>query len=233
MMTPEERSLLTDLFNRLRSAESQPRDPDAERFIRDAAAAQPSAVYYMAQALLVQQQALAAASRRVEELEEQARASRAPQSGGFLGGMLPWGNSPWGGGASRPGEPQARAAMPAAGARGLWGTAPGVGDSPFGSSSRYGYQSPQPPQRGGGFLSGALQTAAGVAGGILAAEAISSLLSGSPGPFGEALAAESSTTIIEEVPAADHAAVESGSDYVADDFDGGDYGGGDDGGGWD
>lgn len=40
----------------------------------------------------------------------------------------------------------------------------------------------------GGFFAGAAQTAAGVAGGMLAASAISSLLHHSPGPFGEAAA---------------------------------------------
>ena len=72
-MTPEERTLLTDLFQRLRQAETGPRDADAERLIRDSIQAQPGAPYYLAQTVLVQQHALTAAQTRIEELERQLR----------------------------------------------------------------------------------------------------------------------------------------------------------------
>ncbi|MCG5242501.1 DUF2076 domain-containing protein, partial [Azospirillum doebereinerae] len=68
---------------------------------------------------------------------------------------------------------------------------PGFGQPP-GYPGGYPQQSGFAPQRGGGFLAGAAQTAAGVAGGMLAASAISSMLSHSPGPFGEAAAAVAS-----------------------------------------
>lgn len=247
MMTPEERSLLTDLFDRLREAQRTPRDPDAERFIREMVSAQPAAPYYMAQALLVQQQALAAAHERVEELERQLRSVPAPQErGSFLSGMLPWSSSR---GLSAPTagpRPAVSGQWERPAAPGPWGMAPGYAQAPFGGGS----YAAAPSQRSG-FLGGALQTAAGVAGGILAAEAISSLLSSSPGPFGEALAAqEAAVTAQDAALEAEDAAqraqesvahpADSPADtpYAADDFDGGDAyggddGGGSDGGGWD
>lgn len=205
-MTPEERTLLSDLFKRLREAESQPRDQDAERFIQQMVQSQPASSYYMAQSVLVQQQALSAAQTRIEELERQLKdaqsRAQAPQSSGggsFLSNALGRG-SPWG---SRPEAPRApdpayNPVPPSGGARGPWGAPlqppPGYGQS--GGYAQPGY----PPQPGyapqaqastprGGFLSGAAQTAAGVAGGMLAANAISSLLHHSPGPFGSAMAA--------------------------------------------
>ena len=203
-MTPEERTLLDDLFQRLRQAEGQPRDPDAERFIRDAMQAQPAAPYYMAQSLLVQQHALSAAQQRIEELERQLRDAqqRAPSSGGigsFLGNAFgrreeprpapqpvpqpvpqpaPQRSGPWGAPAqpAYPPQPQ-RGFGPAAGP---WGGAPGA---PGGYPGAPGY-APQPGR--GSFMGGALQTAAGVAGGMLAVSAISSLLHSGGSPFGAA-----------------------------------------------
>jgi len=103
-MTPEERNLLSDLFQHLREVEVQPRDAEAERFIQQMVQSQPAAPYYMAQSVLVQQQALTAAQQRIEELERQLKdaQSRAPQQqpsggGSFLSNALGLGRSPWGG----------------------------------------------------------------------------------------------------------------------------------------
>jgi hypothetical protein len=76
-MTPEERQMLASLFERVGSTASTPRDPQAETFIADAVRALPFAPYVLAQTVLVQQQALENASRRLAELEAQAKA--APQ----------------------------------------------------------------------------------------------------------------------------------------------------------
>jgi hypothetical protein len=51
-MTPEERQLLTELFDRVRSASGNHRDPEAEAFIAEQIRAQPYAPYLMAQAAL-------------------------------------------------------------------------------------------------------------------------------------------------------------------------------------
>ncbi len=257
-MTPEERTLLSDLFRHLREVEAQPRDAEAEAFIRQSVQAQPLASYYMAQTVLVQQQALTAAQTRIEDLERQVKeaqsrtAQPAPASGGsFLSNALGLGRSPWG---SRNDSPPPPAAAPAAPARSPWGAPqqPGYAPSPGafpGAHGQPGYYPPQAqgyaPQRGG-FLAGAAQTAAGVAGGMLAASAISSLLSHSPGPFGGlagAAAAPVGETINETVinnfygdgPAADARDVShvQDADYQADDAsfdsggDGGDSGGDD------
>ncbi|WP_372396098.1 DUF2076 domain-containing protein [Azospirillum sp. HJ39] len=196
-MTPEERTLLSDLFRRLREAEAQPRDAEAEDFIRRSVQDQPLSAYYMAQTVLVQQQALTAAQTRIEELERQARdrADRPASTGGsFLSNALGIGRSPWSRGGEQP------AAPPPAG-RTPWAAPPnaptGIAVPGYGQPGAAYPQQPYPQQpfpqagmapRGGGFFAGAAQTAAGVAGGMLAASAISSLLHHSPGPFGEAVA---------------------------------------------
>ena len=109
----------------------------------------------------MQQHALDAAAQRIQELEAKAQPA---QESGFLGNL---GRSLFGGGQAAP-QPgydasayQRAAAPPAAPApAGPWGAA---------------------PARGGGFLSGALTAATGVAGGLLAANAIESLLGGGRG----------------------------------------------------
>lgn len=212
-MTPEERNLLSDLFKHLREAEAQPRDAEAEQFIQQLAQSQPTAPYYLAQSVLVQQQALTGAQQRIEELERQlkeaqSRAQPQPATGGGgsflsnalgLGGRSPWSSRPEGPRPAAPVAPQGPAynpvPPPAGGGRGPWGAAPQAGYAQAPGYGQPGYpQAGFGPQgnapRGGGFLSGAAQTAAGVAGGMLAASAISSMLSHSPGPFGEAGASE-------------------------------------------
>lgn len=135
-MDRNDRQMIDGLFDRLRRVEAQapPRDAEAEALIRRHLDDLPAAPYYLAQAVLVQEQALAAAQERVRQLEAERTG---PPSGGFLDSLL-------------------APARPARGSR-LPQTAP--------SSS--------PPARGG-FMAGAMQTALGVAGGILAAQAISS-----------------------------------------------------------
>jgi uncharacterized protein len=149
-MDRNERQVIDDLFSRIREAEGRtgPRDPEAEALIREHIARHPAAPYYMAQAIVVQQEALAHAQARLEELEREG--GRA--GGGFLGGLL--------GGGGHEVQPQpasARASrIPATGA------AAGGGGA---------FQRP-----GGSFLGGAAQTALGVAGGVLIANAIGGML---------------------------------------------------------
>ncbi|RJF79613.1 DUF2076 domain-containing protein [Azospirillum cavernae] len=266
-MTPEERTLLTDLFRNLREAESQPRDADAESFIRQSAQSQPLAPYYMAQAILVQQQALGAAHTRIEDLERQLKEAQskaaqpaptpAASGGSFLSNALGLGRSPWG---ARSDAPAAAPQPTAAPARSPWAAPPQA--SPYGqpgyAPSPYGQQPAYPPQqgfapqgyapRGGGFLAGAAQTAAGVAGGMLAASAISSLFSHSSGALGGATgaAAPISETVTNETVvnnfygegaappvrevAHQQPADQQTADYQSDEgsFDGGGDSGGDD-----
>ena len=52
-MTPQEQQLVADLFDRLASVEGQPRDPDADRLIRQGLARAPTALYTLVQTVLV------------------------------------------------------------------------------------------------------------------------------------------------------------------------------------
>jgi uncharacterized protein len=167
-MDRNERQVIDDLFARIREAEgrSGPRDPEAEARIREHLAGQPAAPYYMAQAIVVQQEALAHAQARLEQLEREG--GRA--GGGFLGGLF-------GGGGGREVQPQ-----PASGGRASRIPATGAAAGQGGAGQR----------PGGSFLGGAAQTALGVAGGVLIANAIGGMLAAD-----EAAAAEP------EPPAAD------------------------------
>ena len=184
-MTPQERQVLADLFERIRSAAAAPRDAEAEAFIAEAVRAQPYAPYLLAQTALVQQHALDAAAQRIQELE--ARAAQPAQETGFLGNL---GRSLFGGGqpAPRPGYDAGayqRAAAPPPAAPAAPAYAPAVG--PW---------SAPPAASGGGFLASAMTTATGVAGGLLAANAIEGLLGrGRGGLFGSAGFGGGGTTI--------------------------------------
>src|SRR5581483_7736560 len=50
--------LIDELFDRLRSLEGSPRDPEAERLIRDGLRRAPNAVYALVQTVLLQDEAL-------------------------------------------------------------------------------------------------------------------------------------------------------------------------------
>ena len=72
-MTPQERQVLADLFERIRSAAANPRDAEAEAYIAEAVRTQPYAPYLLAQTVIVQDQALRAASERLQQLEAQVQ----------------------------------------------------------------------------------------------------------------------------------------------------------------
>lgn len=78
-MDSNDRKAIENLFGKLAEVEakSQPRDPEAEAYIRDQLAAQPNSTYYMAQTIVVQDQALEAAQRRIAELE--TKTAQAPR----------------------------------------------------------------------------------------------------------------------------------------------------------
>ncbi len=89
-MTPQERQLVDDLFDRLARVEGAPRDPDAASAIQDGLRKAPNATYALVQTVLVQDEALKRANARIEELEHaqaQTQAQVQKQSGGFLDSM--------------------------------------------------------------------------------------------------------------------------------------------------
>lgn len=190
-MTPQERDVIAGIFDRLRQAANQPRDPEAENFIAERLREQPYAPYAMAQAVYVQEQALANLNQQVESLqaqlrEAQTRASEAaqPQSGGFLSGIFGGGSVPRTG--SVPPVPsRADASAPS----GAWNTQPQAQGAPgqampMQAQGQPGPWSNQPQQqsRGGGFMASALTTAAGVAGGMMLGNVLTNAFGGGSKP---------------------------------------------------
>ncbi|MGB6372656.1 MAG: DUF2076 domain-containing protein [Methylocella sp.] len=180
-MSPEERQLLTGLFDRVRGAANTPRDQEAEALIQDATKAQPYAPYFLAQTVLVQDQALRAANDRLQELEGkvkdlESQAASGPRPGSFLSGL----GSLFGG--SGPSSAPRAPVPPPPGGRwsqsspqGGWQRPPQGYAPPGAAPGPWGGQGASP---GGGFLTGALGTAAGVAGGVLLADSIRGLFAG-------------------------------------------------------
>jgi hypothetical protein len=78
-MTPQERALVTELFDRLATLEKTPREPEAERLIAEGVSRAPNAVYALVQTVLLQDEALNRADARIRELE-----GGAPAAGSFL-----------------------------------------------------------------------------------------------------------------------------------------------------
>jgi len=86
-MTPQERELVTELFDRLATLENAPRDAEAERAIIEGLRRAPNAAYSLVQTALVQDEALKRADARIRALEAQLGEDAAPQAGGFLDNM--------------------------------------------------------------------------------------------------------------------------------------------------
>jgi hypothetical protein len=171
-MTPEERQLITGLFDRMRSYGAPDKDREAEALIAQSVRANPDASYMLVQSVLVQEQALQAANERVMQLEGELRAMqegdqpRAARPGSFLGGA-------W----NRRGE-ESRSSVPQVGSRSSPAAYEGRPASAW-SQSAPPPQQQQPQQAsGGGFMKSALATAAGVAGGMLLADSIRNMLGG-------------------------------------------------------
>lgn len=189
-MSPEERRMLTELFDRVKGVAGTPRDREAEDLIAQMLREQPYSGYYLAQAVIVQEQALKATTERLQALQDQvqrleadAGASRS-QNTGFLGSL----GSLFGGSQ----QPQT---LPS---RDAYAQREGRLYDDYARTGRYRDPDPEPmpapspwgragatgpwaqPSRGvlgGGFLGGALTTAAGVAGGVLVADAVKDLFS--------------------------------------------------------
>src|SRR5256886_17135193 len=86
-MTPEERNLVIELFDRLATLEDAQRDPEAERLIRDGLRQAPNAPYALVQTVLVQDEALKRADARIRELEGAVATDTEPRDTTFLGGV--------------------------------------------------------------------------------------------------------------------------------------------------
>ena len=188
-MQYQEQQLINGLFERLKQTGQQnsQRDADAERQIAEFVRQQPAAPYYMAQSILIQEAALKRLQARIQELESEVAAQQSKQQstgGSFLGNLF-------GGGRNQSPPPQ-----------NSWNT-------PQQQQPAQDYSRPAAPAsapRGGGFMAGALQTAAGVAGGVVLADMLTSMFHQSR--------PEEIVNIIEEP-----ATPAGGEPFVADQYD--------------
>jgi hypothetical protein len=187
-MTPQERQLIDDLFDRLAKLESAKRDPEAMSAIMQGLRTAPNAVYALVQTTLVQDEALKRADMRIQELEAAAgQQGQQTQPGGFLDSMRDaiFGQNQ--GQGSHGSVPNVRAPEMAGGSRPAWNTGQVLqqsqGGGPY-NQPAYGQPYGGPPQQpsafggGGSFLGTAAAAAAGVVGGSLLAGSIRSMMGG-------------------------------------------------------
>jgi hypothetical protein len=159
-MTPQERQLVAELFDRLAMLEDTPRDPAAERAIAEGLARAPHAPYALVQTVLVQDEALKRADARIRELEGGEGPAEGP---GFLDTM-------------REALTGRRGSVPS--------VRPSVADPRWGNAAA-APQVQAPGTPGGSFLGTAAAAAAGMIGGSLLLSSISSMF----GHHGQASAA--------------------------------------------
>jgi uncharacterized protein len=204
-MTPQERQLVDDLFDRLSQVENAPRDPDAGSVIAQGLRKAPNALYTLVQTVLLQDEALKRANSRIQELE-QAHAPEPSQSGGFLDSMR---DTIFGQGQSQ-GQPPGQShgsvpnVPPPVPNRPVWNSGqvlqqsqgPGpydqgrhdqgsygqgsYGQGAYGQGGGQPYGGPQSPFGGGGgsFLGTAAAAAAGMVGGSLLLNGIRGMMGG-------------------------------------------------------
>jgi hypothetical protein len=186
-MTPQERQLVDDLFDRLSKVENAPRDPDAVAAIEQGLRRAPNAVYALVQTVLLQDEALKRANSRIQELEAANAAPQNQSGGGFLDSMretLLGSNQPH---SSVPNVPP-----PDMGSRPVWNSGqvmqqaqpPGQYSQPY-NQGPYGQAYGTPPTGGGSFLGTAAAAAAGMVGGSLLLGGIRSMMGGSHYGFGD------------------------------------------------
>jgi hypothetical protein len=196
-MTPQERQLIDDLFDRLAKLETTPRDPEAMSAIMQGLRTAPNAVYALVQTTLVQDEALKRAHDRIQELEATQTGGQPNPSGGFLDSMrdaIFGQGQPQGQGQGGGSVPHVRA-PDISGGRPVWnsgqvmqqtqgpGQQPGqqYGQPAYGQPQGYGQPTggQQPAVGGGGsFLGTAAAAATGVVGGSLLLGSIRSMMGG-------------------------------------------------------
>jgi hypothetical protein len=168
-MTPQERRLVEELFERLATLENRPREADAEQAIREGLRIAPNATYALVQTVLLQDEALKKADERIRELEGESTPPQ--QQGGFLDSMRD----------TLFGSQRPRTSVPQAGGDRPMGVPPGFGTGyaqPNAQPNAYG-QAPMQPQAapaGGSFLGTAAAAAVGVIGGTMLMNSMRNML---------------------------------------------------------
>jgi uncharacterized protein len=184
-MTPEERKLVTDLFDRLATLEDAQRDPEAERLVKDGLRQAPNAPYALVQTVLVQDEALRRANAHIRELEGAAEEPARDTS--FLGTMR---DALLGPRESRGSVPSVRSGSVSPGPTPAMSPAWRTGTPSMPAGPQPMQAVPQPMQMqagpmagygspmgmGGSFLGTAASTAAGVIGGALLLDGIRSMM---------------------------------------------------------
>lgn len=178
-MTPQERQLVDELFDRLAQLEASPRDPEAERAIAEGLRHAPHALYPLVQTVLVQDEALKRADARIRELGGDAQET-APES--FLDSM----RAVFGGRPARGSVPSVRQGIPVPPMSG--------GDPRFANAAPM--QNAAPGQGGSSFLGTAAAAAAGYIGGAMLLNSIGSMF----GSHGSAQAATSQSETASGMP---------------------------------
>nr|WP_294523590.1 DUF2076 family protein [uncultured Rhodopila sp.] len=207
-MTNEERDIISQFIARVGGGAQQsgfaagsvpatqpalpPVDRDADALIGQAFTQYPEARYRITQLAFVQEHALVEAQNRIKrlewELQQAAQAVQQAQAAARQGGPAPSGGGGFFSGLFGGGARQQQGGPP-----------PGAGPWNQGGQPQQGYypqSAPPPPQyppnyqqgvfqrQGSGFLGSALTTAAGVAGGVVAGNALMSLFSPHQSSFG-------------------------------------------------
>ena len=155
-MTPQEQEMIGGLIDRVQKTQLAEKDMDAEQMLQQGLGRNPDALYILAQTVLVQKYALEQAQTQLDQakaqIEQMQQHPEPKHATSFLGSLL--------------GRNEAVVPPP---------PPPQQGYQPVPSYPQY---APVGVGGGGGFLQGAMQTAAGVAAGALAFEGIESLMHG-------------------------------------------------------
>jgi uncharacterized protein len=167
-MTPQEQEMIGDLIDRVQKTQLAEKDMDAEQMLQQGLGRNPDALYILAQTVLVQKYALEQAQAQLTQakaqIEQMQQHPEPKHATSFLGSLLGRNDAP---APPPPPPPQGYPPQPV----------PAYPQYvPVSGYPQYG--APMGMGGGGGFLQGALQTAAGVAAGALAFEGVESLMHG-------------------------------------------------------
>ena len=192
-MTPQEADIIKDVFAKLKAMSAGATDAEAAGLVDAQLKADRGAGLALVQVLVMTDRERAALAQendtlkqKIQALEAQSTQSQQAPSGGLFGGArVPQTAAPWGQQQAAP--PPVPPPLPPQ--SGPWGGGPSAG--PWGGGQ---------PSSGGGFLSSALRTGAGVAGGLLAVDALRGLFGGGHGAQagGMGLFGQQPTTVINE-----------------------------------
>ena len=169
-MTAQEQEMIGGLIDRVQKTQLAEKDMDAEQMLQQGLGRNPDALYVLAQTVLVQKYALDQAQTQLSQaraqIEQMQQHPEPRHATSFLGSLLGRNDAP-----APPPPPPAQPGYAPQQAYPPYAPGPGYGAAPqYGPTMGMG--------GGGGFLQGALQTAAGVAAGALAFQGVESLMHG-------------------------------------------------------